>query len=54
MSIQDDGKGFNSKRKIKGIGMKNIKSRTEKINGELRIETLIDKGTKIEVQITLI
>ncbi|MFD2914790.1 ATP-binding protein [Psychroserpens luteus] len=54
MLIQDDGIGFNCKRKSKGIGMKNMKSRAEKINGELHIETTSDKGTKIEVQITLI
>nr|WP_321227732.1 tetratricopeptide repeat protein [uncultured Psychroserpens sp.] len=54
MLIQDDGIGFNCKRKSKGIGMKNMKSRAEKIKGELHIETNSDKGTKIEVQITLI
>jgi signal transduction histidine kinase len=53
MSIQDDGVGFNFKRKLKGIGMKNMKSRVEKINGKLLIETEINKGTKVEVQITL-
>ena len=35
------------------IGMKNMKSRVEKINGKLLIETEINKGTKVEVQITL-
>jgi signal transduction histidine kinase len=55
--IEDDGKGFNPKtilsktktRKGHGNGLGNMKNRSEMLNGEILIESTIDKGTTITV-----
>src|SRR5690606_28815068 len=39
MVIKDDGKGFNVKKTKYGIGIKNMKSRAEKINGNFYINS---------------
>ena len=53
MRIKDDGKGFNVNRKKKGIGIKNMKTRTEKLQGDFRINSTPNKGTLIETQIPI-
>jgi signal transduction histidine kinase len=50
--IEDDGKGFN-KQKRPGIGLKNIKSRVNEINGEISIDSKLGNGTKISIFIPL-
>jgi signal transduction histidine kinase len=47
--VKDNGKGFDIKEKRKGIGLKNMKSRTDKINGNLKINSLKNGGTTIFV-----
>lgn len=49
--IQDNGKGFDTRKKKKGIGLQIIKDRCQSILGELNIYTDIGKGCKIEIQI---
>ncbi|WP_318308743.1 tetratricopeptide repeat-containing sensor histidine kinase [Flagellimonas crocea] len=49
--IQDDGVGFDTSRKKKGIGLKNIISRVKKIKGALDITSQLGKGTAINVTI---
>lgn len=49
--INDDGIGFKSKSKSKGIGLKNIKSRTAKLKGQLTIKTKPNEGTSILVKV---
>lgn len=44
MEIQDNGKGFEKRKKLKGIGLKNMRNRMEKIKGMFTFETS-DKGT---------
>ncbi|MBP0904615.1 tetratricopeptide repeat protein [Mariniflexile gromovii] len=51
MTIKDDGIGFNIKRKKKGIGIKNMKSRAEKINAVFNIYSKVNEGTIIEIKI---
>ena len=51
--VADDGVGFNAKRGRKGIGLKNIISRIEKINGNLKIDSSFGKGTKMIVTVPL-
>lgn len=46
LTISDNGQGFNTKNSKKGIGLKNIISRAEKINGTFKIESDEGKGTK--------
>ncbi|AXT21179.1 tetratricopeptide repeat protein [Flavobacteriaceae bacterium AU392] len=47
--IKDDGIGFDVNKQAKGIGLKNIKSRTQNLNGTLDIVSNPDKGTLITV-----
>lgn len=47
--IWDNGIGFDIKKNKKGIGIKNIKERVKKINGTIKINSKIDKGTTIEI-----
>ena len=51
ISIQDNGKGFNDKKKKTGIGLKNLMYRTEQLNGTLNISSKIDQGTTIKITI---
>jgi signal transduction histidine kinase len=44
MEIRDDGKGFDIRKKVKGIGLKNMRNRMEKIDGTFSFETS-GKGT---------
>ena len=53
MSIEDDGIGFNSKTKSKGIGLKNIYSRVKHLKGKVNINSDKNKGTKIIIRISL-
>lgn len=53
LSIADDGVGFNVEKSKSGIGLKNIKSRVESINGKLKISSEINKGTKVFIKVKL-
>lgn len=53
LTIEDDGVGFDMTSKNKGIGLKNMHSRAEKIKGTLDIETVINQGTRIIVRAPL-
>ncbi|MCX2681895.1 tetratricopeptide repeat protein [Galbibacter sp. EGI 63066] len=50
VSIQDDGVGMSRKR-TKGIGLKNIRSRTRKMKGSFTIDSSPGKGTALTVAI---
>ena len=49
LSIIDNGKGFDLKKKKTGIGIKNIRSRIEKLNGKVNFRSNPGKGTTVEV-----
>lgn len=49
LKITDNGSGFNLKSKRKGIGLKNMLSRTNNIHGIFKINSKISKGTTIFV-----
>jgi len=51
LSIKDDGIGFNAAQKSNGIGLKNIKSRVQSLNGEVFIESASIDGTSVNVKI---
>lgn len=53
LTIIDNGNGFNVNEKRKGIGLKNMKSRAAKINGIFKINSVIGKGTTIEISCPL-
>ena len=51
--VKDDGVGFDSKKKEnkKGLGMKNIESRVEILQGKYKIETAVNEGFKITINL---
>jgi len=51
LCIEDNGRGFSTMKGKKGIGMKNIASRTKKLSGTISIDSKIGEGTKILVTI---
>ncbi|MEJ2112445.1 MAG: sensor histidine kinase [Flavobacteriaceae bacterium] len=51
LTITDDGSGFDVNKAKKGIGIKNIASRVDEIQGKLVIKSEKGKGTKIEIQV---
>ena len=53
LKVVDDGAGFNVKKGKKGIGHKNITSRVEKIGANLKINSILGKGTTISVDVPL-
>ncbi|MBZ9628273.1 tetratricopeptide repeat protein [Psychroflexus sp. CAK57W] len=50
--VKDDGKGFSNNKKP-GIGLKNIKSRVEDIQGQISIDSKPGYGTKISIFIPI-
>lgn len=53
MTISDDGNGFDSTKKPKGIGLKNMKMRMKELNGTFIIKSSVGKGTKINLKIPI-
>jgi NarL family two-component system sensor histidine kinase LiaS len=53
LTIEDDGCGFDMAQKPKGVGLRSIKERAESIGGQIIIESIPDKGTRIEVTIPI-
>jgi signal transduction histidine kinase len=53
VTITDDGKGFDTTQKRKGIGITNIISRTELFNGRVKIESSPGHGCKMQVSFTI-
>jgi signal transduction histidine kinase len=53
LSITDDGKGFDITSKKDGIGLSNMKERTNSLKGQFDIESKIGGGTKIDVLFNL-
>lgn len=53
ISIQDNGAGFDRNIKKGGIGLLNIQSRVNGMNGHLTVDTEIGKGTLLTIRIPL-
>ena len=51
MRISDDGNGFVVKKRSRGIGLKNMLSRSKQIGADLSIRSQPDQGTTIEINI---
>lgn len=51
--IKDDGKGFDMQQRTEGIGITNMKSRAENLNGNFFIESAPGKGCLVKVHIPL-
>jgi signal transduction histidine kinase len=51
LTITDDGKGFDTKKSKKGIGLQNIQSRTTECNGTVDIQSKKGNGTIITIAV---
>jgi len=54
LTISDDGGGFDTKTKKKGIGLQNISSRADELKGVLEIKSEIGVGTIVQLTTSLI
>ncbi|PCI10979.1 MAG: hypothetical protein COB73_02695 [Flavobacteriaceae bacterium] len=52
--IKDNGVGFNLDNQKNGIGLENIKSRTERMGGKCIINSSINLGTSIHIEVPLL
>ena len=52
--IADDGKGFDTSKGKKGIGLKNMTSRVADIDGKIEFASQVNKGTEVKVKIPYI
>ena len=52
LQISDNGKGFDAQSPKLGIGLKNQKRRVEELNGIFKLESIVNSGTKIFVEIS--
>lgn len=53
LMVEDDGVGFNPNDRVKGSGLKNIRSRAEVLEGHVEIDSAVGKGTVTTVEIPL-
>ena len=54
LQLKDDGKGFNTNMVTgNGIGLNNMKKRTELIGGKFYLESKVGTGTKLNIEIPL-
>lgn len=53
LSVLDDGMGFDPAQKVKGIGLKNIKSRVDFYSGKMNIISSHGKGCTLEILIPI-
>ncbi|CAM3466838.1 Histidine kinase [Flavobacterium longum] len=53
LTIADDGVGFSTNTKKKGIGLQNMVSRTQELNGTFDVRSKKGKGTTIDVKFPL-
>jgi two-component system, NarL family, sensor kinase len=52
ITVEDNGVGFNVLEKSNiGMGLRNIKNRVEFLNGKLEIESIINKGTSVYIEL---
>ncbi|MDQ3277136.1 MAG: PAS domain-containing protein [Bacteroidota bacterium] len=54
LTIVDDGIGFDVSQKRRGIGITNMQSRVEILNGRFQIQSTPGEGTKLEVEIPVV
>jgi ligand-binding sensor domain-containing protein/two-component sensor histidine kinase len=52
--VQDDGQGFDTQNIVKGNGLRNMRARVSEQNGRLLINSVLGKGTHLEVTFKII
>ncbi|CCG54152.1 Probable two-component system sensor histidine kinase [Flavobacterium indicum GPTSA100-9 = DSM 17447] len=53
IEVKDDGVGFNSDEAKNGIGYKNIRERIGTINGTIKLNSEINKGTEVTIKVLI-
>jgi signal transduction histidine kinase len=53
VTVEDNGKGFDTSMKRKGIGISNIISRTELFNGRVKIDSSPGNGCRMQVSFNI-
>ncbi len=53
LKVEDNGKGFDEHKVKKGLGLENIRSRLNMLNGELELDSSPNKGTSVMINIPL-
>ncbi len=51
--FEDNGVGFDSSKSAEGIGFKNIKNRIKELSGTLHIDSALERGTVISIEIPI-
>jgi len=53
ISVEDDGRGFNTRQAREGAGLKNIRSRAQALYGHIAIESAEGRGTTVYIEFDL-
>lgn len=55
ITLEDNGKGFDTSaiRRFKGIGLSNVKNRVDYLNGRLEINSTVNEGTSINIELNV-
>ena len=53
LEIEDDGSGFDVNKAKSGIGLKNMNSRISEIHGLLEINSELNKGTTVRIEVPI-
>ena len=53
MNIKDDGVGFDVNKKMKGIGLANMKRRAMLFKGDFNLESSPNKGCQVSIEIPI-
>ncbi len=53
ITIEDNGKGFETSRSNKGDGLNNVRSRVDYLKGQLDIQSVLGNGTSIHIDLTI-
>lgn len=51
LTVSDDGVGFQQKQSSEGVGLRNISSRVEALQGKWQVESKPNSGTKVTVEV---
>ncbi|MBK9272086.1 MAG: sensor histidine kinase [Saprospiraceae bacterium] len=53
ITVEDDGIGYDTQLKTNGMGLENIRSRVNYLNGEMEVDSRPNQGTSVMIQIPL-
>ncbi|TNF27067.1 MAG: PAS domain S-box protein, partial [Bacteroidetes bacterium] len=51
LTVEDDGRGFDREEDVKGIGLRNVRSRVALMGGQIDVESAIGSGTLINIEV---